>query len=102
VSGSGFNFWLVVAGMVFVTFGSRLLGLVITAPLPPFWLRFMRFVPIAVFAALVTPNISGASGEGILRLFAAAICGLLAWRTKQLWIGLFAGMVAFWFLRSIF
>ena len=102
MNGSGFNFWFVIAGMVFVTFGSRLLGLFITAPLPPFWLRFMRFVPIAVFAALITPNIAGASGEGMLRLFAATICGVLAWRTKQLWIGLFAGMAAFWLLRSIF
>ena len=102
MNGSGMNFWLVVAGMVAVTFGSRLLGLFITTPLPPFWLRFMRFVPIAVFAALITPNIAGASGEGILRLFAATICGVLAWRTKQLWIGLFAGMAAFWLLQSIF
>ena len=96
------SFWPVVAGMVVVTFGSRVLGLFITAPLPPFWLRFMRFVPIAVFAALVTPNIAGGSGEGIVRVIAAAICALLAWRTKQLWIGLFAGMAAFWLLRVIF
>ena len=99
---NGVNFWLVVAGMVVVTFGSRLLGLFITAPLPPFWLRFMRFVPIAVFAALVTPNIAGGSGEGTLRLIAAGLCGALAWRTKQLWIGLFAGMTAFWLLRTFF
>ena len=96
------NFYLVVAGMVAVTFGSRLAGLFVSAPLPPFWLRFMRFVPIAVFAALVTPNIAGSSGEGTVRVFAAAICGLLAWRTQQLWIGLFAGMAAFWFLRTVF
>lgn len=99
---SSANFWLVVAGMVVVTFGSRLLGLSITAPLPPFWLRFMRFVPIAVFAALVTPNVAGGSGEGVLRVVAAALCGVLAWRSRQLWIGLFAGMAAFWLLRTLF
>jgi branched-subunit amino acid transport protein len=96
------NFWLVLTGMVAVTFGSRLVGLFITRPLPPFWVRFMRFVPIAVFAALVTPNLEGGSGEGGVRVLAAAICGVLAWRTKQLWIGLFAGMAAFWILRAVF
>jgi branched-subunit amino acid transport protein len=96
------NFYLVLLGMVAVTFGSRLLGLFLTAPLPPFWLRFIRFVPIAVFAALVTPSLEGSRGEGLERVIAAAICGVLAWRTKQLWIGLFAGMVTFWALRSLF
>jgi branched-subunit amino acid transport protein len=88
------SFELVVLGMVAVTFGSRLLGLFLTVPLPPFWLRFIRFVPIAVFAALVTPSLEGSRGEGVER-------GVLAWRTKQLWIGLFAGMAAFWLLRIV-
>jgi branched-subunit amino acid transport protein len=72
----------------------------LTAQLPPFWLRFVRFVPIAVFAALITPNLEGTRGEGLERFVAAALCGVLAWRTKQLWIGLFAGMLAFWGLRT--
>jgi branched-subunit amino acid transport protein len=96
------NFYLIVAGMVAVTFGSRLAGLFVSAPLPPFWLRFMRFVPIAVFAALVTPSIAGDKGETLERVIAAVICGALALRTKQLWIGLFAGMAAFWLLRTVF
>jgi branched-subunit amino acid transport protein len=96
------NFELILLGMVAVTFGSRLLGLFLTVPLPPFWLRFIRFVPIAVFAALVTPSLEGSRGEGVERVIAAVICGVLAWRTKQLWIGLFAGMAAFWLLRTIF
>jgi branched-subunit amino acid transport protein len=95
------SFELVVLGMVAVTFGSRLLGLFLTVPLPPFWLRFIRFVPIAVFAALVTPSLEGSRGEGVERVIAAVICGVLAWRTKQLWIGLFAGMAAFWLLRIV-
>lgn len=95
------NFWLILVGMVAVTFGSRLAGLLVTKPLPPFWVRFMRFVPVAVFAALVTPNLEGARGEGLERVAAAVICGALAWRTKQLWIGLFAGMLVFWALRAV-
>ena len=49
------SFWLTVAGMLAVTFGSRLAGLGLRAQLPPFWLRFLHFVPIAVFAALFEP-----------------------------------------------
>jgi branched-subunit amino acid transport protein len=95
------NFWWTVLGMLVVTFGSRLAGVLLTAPLPPFWLRFVRFVPIAVFAALIAPNLEGTRGEGLERFIAAALSGVLAWRTKQLWIALFAGMLAFWGLRVI-
>ena len=61
-------FWLTLAGMVAVTFGSRLVGLTLRVGLPAFWLRFLHFVPIAVFAALVTPSLQGARGEGEIRL----------------------------------
>ncbi len=87
--------------MLVVTFGSRLIGMMLTAPLPPFWARFVRFVPIAVFAALIAPNLEGTRGEGLERLLAAVLSGFLAWRTKQLWIGLLAGMLAFWGLRIL-
>ena len=47
------SFWLTVAGMVAVTFGSRYAGLARRTELPDFWVRFLHFVPIAVFASLV-------------------------------------------------
>jgi branched-subunit amino acid transport protein len=78
------TFWLTVAGMVTVTFGSRLAGLTLRAELPPFWLRFLHFVPIAVFAALVTPSLQGSRGEGEIRATAALLVGLVAWRTRHL------------------
>lgn len=95
------NFWLTVLGMVVVTFGSRLAGMLMKSQLPPFWARFVRFVPIAVFTALIIPSLEGTQGEGLPRVLGAIFCGLLAWRTKQLWIGLFAGMLGFWVLRSL-
>ncbi len=70
--------------------------------LPPFWLRFLHFVPIAVFAALVTPSLQGDRGEGGIRLVAAAVVALAAWRTRNLGIALAAGMAAFWLLRIPF
>ncbi len=96
------TFWATLAGMVAVTFGSRLAGLTLRAPLPPFWTRVLHFVPIAVFAALVTPALEGSRGEGGIRLVAAAVVVLAAWRTRNLGIALLAGMAAFWLLRVPF
>ncbi len=93
------GFWLTCAGMLAVTFGSRFAGILLRVPLPPFWLRFLHFVPIAVFAALVTPSLEGNQGEGGIRLAAAGATALVAWRTRQLAYALLAGAAAFWLLR---
>jgi branched-subunit amino acid transport protein len=90
---------LVFLGMCAVTFGSRYAGLSLRAPLPPFWLRFLRFVPISVFAALVVPNIPGSSGEGLIRVGAALLAAFVAWRTRQLWLTVLVGFGTFWLLK---
>ena len=95
-------FWLTIAGMVAVTFGSRFAGLALHIELPPFWVRFLHFVPIAVFAALVTPSLAGSQGEADLRLVAALAAALAAWRTRQLWMAIAVGMAVFWLLRLLF
>jgi len=95
------SFWATCAGMVAVTFGSRLAGLTLHRELPPFWLRFLHFVPIAVFAALVTPSLGGSRGEGGLRVVAAAVAAFAAWRTRQLAVAIAVGMAAFWLLRLL-
>ena len=93
------SFWLTVAGMVAVTFGSRYAGLVRRTELPDFWVRFLHFVPIAVFASLVTPYAEGDLGEGEIRIAAAVVAALAAWRTRQLWVAIVVGMAVFWLLR---
>jgi branched-subunit amino acid transport protein len=95
------SFWLTCAGMVAVTFGSRFAGLALHRELPPFWLRFLHFVPIAVFASLVTPSVAGSRGEGEIRLLAVALSGLVAWRTRNLGLAIALGMLAFWVLRGL-
>ena len=95
------SFWVTCAGMVAVTFGSRLAGLTMRMRLPPFWLRFLHFVPIAVFAALVTPSLQGSRGEGGIRVAAAVLAGVVAWRTRQLALAIAVGMAAFWLLRLL-
>jgi branched-subunit amino acid transport protein len=96
------TFWPTVVGMLAVTYGSRYVGLAVSPRLPPFWLRFLRFVPIAVFAALVAPSLQGARGEGEIRIVAAVIAAVAAWRTRQLWVAIVVGMTAFWLLRLPF
>ena len=96
------TFWIALAGMVMVTFGSRYAGLALRTELPAFWLRFLHFVPIAVFAALVTPSLEGGLGEGEIRFVGAVATALVAWRTRSLGLSIAAGMVAFWFLRIPF
>lgn len=89
----------IILGMAVVTYVPRLAGLWLRARVPPFWVRFLRFVPIAVFAALVVPALPGEHGEGWVRLGAAALAALASWRTRKLWVGLVTGMAAYWLLR---
>jgi branched-subunit amino acid transport protein len=96
------SFWLTVAGMVAVTFGSRYAGLAFRTDLPEFWVRFLHFVPIAVFASIVTPSLEGGQSEWAIRLAAAVVAAAAAWRTRQLWLAIAVGMGAFWLLRIPF
>jgi branched-subunit amino acid transport protein len=95
------SFWPICLGMLAVTFGSRLTGLLFRMRLPPFWLRFLHFVPISVFAALVTPSLEGSRGEGGIRVAAAAFAGAVAWRTRHLALTIAVGLAAFWLLRLV-
>jgi branched-subunit amino acid transport protein len=89
--------------MALVTYLPRLAGFVLSGrEVSSFWLRFFRFVPITVFAALVFPAIPGALGEEWIRVFSAALASLAIWRLKSLWVGIVVGMGAFWLLRVIF
>jgi branched-subunit amino acid transport protein len=95
------TFWLTVAGMLAVTFGSRYAGLALRVELPDFWVRCLHFVPIAVFAALVTPSVEGGYGEGEIRLASAGVATVVAWRTHNLGLAIAAGMLAFWAFRWV-
>ncbi|MFC4455895.1 AzlD domain-containing protein [Deinococcus sonorensis] len=86
-------------GMWAVTLGSRLLGLSLGhLRLPPFWLAFLRFVPISVFAALVVPDIAAAP-DALRRAAAGLVCALLIWRSRSLALGILGGFGVYWLLR---
>lgn len=88
--------------MALVTFLPRLMGLWFSGQrLPPFFLRFLHYVPIAVFAALIVPSVP--SGEDTtMRAFSALLAALIFWRLRSLSLGLLVGMVALWLLKAIF
>jgi branched-subunit amino acid transport protein len=92
----------IIVGMAVITYATRWVGLRFTElRLPPFWLNFLRFVPVSVFAALVVPNLSGPPGQTPARLLAAGVAALVLWSTQRMWLGLLVGMGAFWALRSL-
>ena len=93
---------LIILLMALVTYGPRLAGFALSGVrLPGFWLRFLHFVPITVFAALIVPALPGSEGETGVRLIAATLAALALWRVKQLWLGIAVGMGVFWLLRAM-
>lgn len=93
--------WIIVL-MAVVTYVPRLVGFTLPAgSVRGFWLRFLHFVPIAVFAALIVPALPGTEGEWGIRVFAAALAGVVLWRTRSLWMGIAVGMALFWTLRAV-
>ena len=76
---------MVIVLMGLVTFVPRWLGLRLSGrPVPPFWLRFFRFVPIAVFPALIVPELFARPDETVIRLAPFVIAGFAWFITAQL------------------
>ncbi len=74
---------------------------------PPLWLsRAMRFVPPAVLSAIIFPEVLIRNGNfdlaaNNLRLWAALVAALVAWRTKNVLLTIAAGMAALYLLTWI-
>lgn len=93
---------LVIIGMAIVTFVPRYLGLRLAGRgVPPFWMRFFQFVPVAVFPALIVPETVGVESETVIRILALGVAGIVLLRWRALWAGLLVGMISFWLLRLI-
>ena len=95
-----------IAGMALVTYTTRytMFGLLGRFTLPPWANRWLEFVPVAVFTAIVVPATLAPQGRVDLHFtnhyaWAALICALVAWRTRHTLVTIVAGLVAFWLLR---
>ncbi|MES3159969.1 MAG: AzlD domain-containing protein [Halorubrum sp.] len=68
--------------------------------------RLLRFVPPAVLAALVVPDLVTVR-PGVVatladeRLIAGTVAGVVAWRTENVFATIAAGMIALWLFRFV-
>ena len=99
--------WLTMAGMGAVSFITRLLPIVLLEKLRlnGAWQRALRFVPPAVFAAIIVPELTAGgqamlSAAGVVRLSAAMLAAVVAWRTRSVLLTIITGMAALWLLRG--
>lgn len=67
----------------------------------PFWAAFLRFVPIAIFTALVVTPLTknaGALGPQVLALAAA---GIVARHTRQPGLSVLVGLAVVWTVSAV-
>lgn len=94
--------WLMIAGMLAVTFGTRYLPLLLGRrnELPQSVQRGLRFVPVAVLTALVTPMILLPGGEWAISarnpyLVASIVAVVIAAWRRHLMLTIAVGMLVF-------
>ncbi len=97
--------WLTILAMGAVTFATRALPLL--APWrqpPPFLERVLRYMPPAIFAALIAPPILMPSGgwvEAGLTLWAGLVGAVVAWRTRSMALTVVVGLGTYGLLRAL-
>ena len=83
-----------------VTYATRIGGLMVgDRPVPAPVERFLRYVPIAAFAALTAPGLSESDGESLPRLLGAGIAAAAVLKFGRLWLCIAVGMSVFWLSR---
>jgi branched chain amino acid efflux pump len=102
------NEWLMILGMVAVTFTPRygVLALMGKVELPRPVLRTLKFVPPAVLSAIVLPAMVLRDDQLYLTpqnsfMVAGIIATIVAWRTRSLLLTIVIGMAALWGWRVL-
>ena len=102
------DLWLIIIGMGIVTFGSRLVPIVLLGriEIPLIVQRALRFVPQAVLTAIIVPELLYRDNQvdvslTNVRLLAGLIAIVVAWRTKNALITIGVGMITLWVLSAI-
>lgn len=100
--------WFIIAALGLATYIIRFsfLGLIGDRELPEWLLRHLRYTPVAILPALVTPLVVWPASAGnalsaphLIGAFAAVSIGY--WRRSPIW-AVFAGMAAFLIVRALF
>jgi len=95
---------LIFAGMALVTYFTRYAMIAALGREMPSLLRhWLRYVPVAVLAALIAPAALAPQGELELGLHAWAVLAgaAVAWRTRNVLLTILGGVAAFWLLRVL-
>ena len=97
--------WLTLLGMALATYATRVITmLALRGDVAPWLRRWLGYVPVAVFTALILPPLllSEQAGVKVLTigpaLPAGLIGGLVAWRTSNVLLTIIAGLATFWAL----
>ena len=99
---------LLIFGMMVVTFGVRYSSIIVAGrvQLPEPMLRALKFVPVAVLTAIITPAVLIREGSLSLDWTNAYIVGaaaavLISWRTKSLMWTITVSMAVFLLWRGL-
>jgi branched-subunit amino acid transport protein len=100
--------WTIIIGGMILTYLTRLSFTVILPPdrLPNIIQRGLRFVPSAILAAIVLPELVRPEGMVDIslqnfQLIAGTIAAIVAWRTRNTWLTILVGMLALWILTTL-
>jgi branched-subunit amino acid transport protein len=98
--------WLTILGMALATYATRVITmLALRGEITPWLRRWLGYVPIAVFSALIVPPLlvqtrGDARALAVGPALPAGLVGaLVAWRSGNVVVTILAGMAAFWVLR---
>ena len=100
--------WGVIAAIGLLTFALRASFLAggRAGTLSPMTARTLRYVPVAVLAALIFPALLQPTGPldlsaGNVRLLAGVTAGVIGWRSGNALVTVAAGIIAFWVLQAV-
>ena len=98
---------LIIIGMSLVTYIPRMLPLVVLSKfdLPPLFLQWLKYIPVAVLSALLAPGVLVVNGHLSLGLnnkyFLASIpCFIIGFWTKNLFITVLVGIVSMFIAKQ--
>ena len=101
-------FWLLILGLALTSFIPRASFILLLArwPVPASAQRALRYVPAAVFSAILVPELVLTAGSLHIgldnpRLLAGILAGAIAWRTRNTLLTIAAGMLALHFFRYL-
>ena len=99
--------WLTMLAAGAITFAIRLsfIGAAGRFDAPAWFIRLLRFVPVAVLSALVWPDLLIGNHDGMPaqpRLVAGLAAAWIAWTTRNVMLTITGGMLTLWVLQWLF